>query len=392
MQDIDDSQTVTVKLDKIATVDVEISALEGALNIDNLNRQFIEPAAVALAQKINSDGLALYKDIPYVCGTPGTTPSKLEDITAVRKVLNANKVPTSGRRAVWDVEADAAFTTIPAIVNAEKSGSTAALREGSIGRLFGLDNYMSQAVKHHTAGTLSAAVKPKEATKTGATQLTLAATAVTGALKKGDILTILGDTYVVTADAAAASNEITVPIYPALKKNVTTATNVTVAGDHTANLAFVAPAFAFVTRPLVTPAGVDCYTTSYHGRRLADHYVCIRRRSMYKFKIENTELEYNFADADAVECFEKAMLMLGEQMQNVPKEKSGSEQIRYVCKSVFAVLDMIFGDGTAKKIFGATCDMMRCMNAVDALVTARYEADAQLSEQMRALNGKNYIK
>ena len=265
MQDIDDSQTVTVKLDKIATVDVEISALEGALNIDNLNRQFIEPAAVALAQKINSDGLALYKDIPYVCGTPGTTPSKLEDITAVRKVLNANKVPTSGRRAVWDVEADAAFTTIPAIVNAEKSGSTAALREGSIGRLFGLDNYMSQAVKHHTAGTLSAAVKPKEATKAGATQLTLAATAVTGALKKGDILTILGDTYVVTSDASAASNEITVPIYPALKKDVTTATNVTVAGNHTANLAFVAPAFAFVTRPLVTPAGVDCYTTSYNG-------------------------------------------------------------------------------------------------------------------------------
>ena len=113
---------------------------------------------------------------------------------------------------------------------------------------------------------------------------------------------------------------------------------------------------------------------------------------MYKFKIENTELEYNFADADAVECFEKAMLMLGEQMQNVPKEKSGSEQIRYVCKSVFAVLDMIFGDGTAKEIFGTTCDMMRCINAVDALVTARYEADAQLSEQMRALNGKSYIK
>ena len=134
---------------------------------------------------------------------------------------------------------------------------------------------------------------------------------------------------------------------------------------------------------------------------------------MYKFKIENTELEYNFADADAVECFEKAA-ELGSTMglalladciykgrgtrtnhakaRRVPKEKSGSEQIRYVCKSVFAVLDMIFGDGTAKKIFGATCDMMRCMNAVDALVTARYEADAQLSEQMRALNGKSYIK
>lgn len=168
-----------------------------------------------------------------------------------------------------------------------KSGSTAALREGSIGRLFGLDNYMSQAVKHHTAGTLSAAIKPKESTKAGATQLTLAATAVTGALKKGDILTILGDTYVVTADAAAASNEITVPIYPALKKDVTTATNVTVAGDHTANLAFVAPAFAFVTRPLVTPAGVDCYTTSYNGisLRVTKGYDMKHKREMLSMDV-----------------------------------------------------------------------------------------------------------
>lgn len=264
-QDIDDSQTVTVKLDKIATVDVEISALEGALNIDDLNRQFIEPAAVALAQKINSDGLELYKDIPYVCGTAGTTPSALTDLAAVRKVLNANKVPTAGRRAVWDTEADAAFTTIPAIVNAEKSGSTQALREGSIGRLFGLDNYMSQAVKRHEAGTLSAAVKPKSETSAGATSITLSATAVTGSLKKGDVLTIAGKTYVVTADAAAASNEITVNIYPALQDTVTTSTAVAVAESHTANLAFVPMAFAFVTRPLVVPSGVECYTTSYNG-------------------------------------------------------------------------------------------------------------------------------
>ena len=254
-QDIDDGQTVTVKLDKIATVDVEISALEGALNIDDLNRQFIEPAAVALAQKINSDGLELYKDIPYVCGTAGTTPGDLTDLAAVRKVLNANRVPTSGRCAVWDTEADAAFTTIPSIVNAEKSGSTQALREGSIGRLFGLDNYMSQAVKRHEAGSLSAAVKPKSETSAGATSITLSAASVTGSLKKGDILTIAGKTYVVTADAAAASNEITVNIYPALQDTVTTNTTVAVAESHTANLAFVPMAFAFVTRPLVVPSG-----------------------------------------------------------------------------------------------------------------------------------------
>ncbi|QNO17351.1 P22 phage major capsid protein family protein [Caproicibacterium amylolyticum] len=291
-QDLDDSQTMEVTLDKIATVDVDIQAIEGATNVDDLNRQFIEPAAVALAQKINSDGLDCYKDIPYISGTVGTTPSTLDDLAAVRKVLNANKVPTSGRVAVWDTEADAKFTTIPAIVNAEKSGTTSALREGSIGRIFGLDNYMSQAVKHHAAGTLSAAVKPKTSVFKGATSLTLSATAVTGKLVKGDILTILGDSYVVTADAVADSNEVTVPIYPALKRDVTTATVVTLTSDHTANLAFNPMAFAFVVRPLVQPSGVESYVTSYNGISLR---VTKGYDMKYKKELLSMDVLYSYA-------------------------------------------------------------------------------------------------
>lgn len=266
-QDIKE-ETVEVVLDKIATVDVEISALEGATNINDLQRQFIEPAVAALAEKINRDGLALYADIPNVAGTAGTTPHELTDLAAVRKALNAQKVPVQGRVAVWDTEADGAFAAIPAIVNAEKSGSTQALREGSIGRIFGLDNYMSQAVCRHTKGNLSADVKPKASTAAGVDTLTLSAAAVTGKLVKGDILTILGSTYVVREDATAASNEITVKIFPALKKAVTTTTSVAVMGDHTANLAFNPMAFAYVTRPLVTPAGVESYVTSYNGLSL----------------------------------------------------------------------------------------------------------------------------
>lgn len=99
--------SVPVTLDKIATVDVEITAIQGATNINDLQRQVLEPAAVALAQKINSDGLALYKDIPYICGTAGTAPSTLKDLADVRRVLNANKAPVSPRYAVWDTAADA---------------------------------------------------------------------------------------------------------------------------------------------------------------------------------------------------------------------------------------------------------------------------------------------
>ena len=69
-QDMNDD-AVDVVLDHIATVDARASAIETAAGLDDLNRAFIEPAAAALAEKINRDGLKLYQDIPYVVGTAG---------------------------------------------------------------------------------------------------------------------------------------------------------------------------------------------------------------------------------------------------------------------------------------------------------------------------------
>ncbi len=112
--------SVTVTLDHIASVDVEASAVDMAMSIDDLTRVFIEPAAVALAEKINRDGLDLYKDIPYCVGTPGATADSLEKLADVSKGLNDRKVPTENRVALWDTAADAKLKTIPAIVNAEK--------------------------------------------------------------------------------------------------------------------------------------------------------------------------------------------------------------------------------------------------------------------------------
>lgn len=270
-------ESVEVTLDKIASVDIEISALEGALNVDDINRIFTEPAAVALAQKINSDGLTLYKDIPYVHGTAGTTPSAKTDFTSLRKMLNENKAPVAPRRAIWDPEAEAKFLELDSFSEVDKCGSTQALRDGSIGRLFGFENYMSQAVKTHTKGTLAAGagtspiIRVKTAVTTAGNEITLephggSNPTLTGTLKVGDILTIDGKTYTVTADATAADNKIEVDIYPAIV--VAAEKAVTVTANHTANLAFHPSAFAFVTRPLVKPSGVDSYVTSYNGLSL----------------------------------------------------------------------------------------------------------------------------
>ena len=264
--------TVDVKLDKIATVDVSAEAIETATNINDLNRQFVEPAAVALAEKINSDGLLMYKDVPTATGTAGTTPSGLADFANARMQLNVQKVPTAGRNAIWDPAAEAKFLTVEAIVNAEKSGSTEALRNGSIGRVMGFDNYMAQGVKKHTTGiTAATAVKVNGAVTAGATTLSIDGTALTGKLVKGDLMTIGGVNYVVTEDsAAAAANAIAgVKVYPALPA-IADDTSVTLIASHTANLAFNPFAFAFVNRPLINPdgEGVASYVTNYNNLSL----------------------------------------------------------------------------------------------------------------------------
>ena len=270
-QDINES-SVDVKLDKLATVDVAAGAVESAVNLGSeeaLERDFIEPAIHALAEKINSDGLELYRDVAACVGTAGTAMSSLGDLSAVRKKMNEMRIPVGSRVAILDTEADANLVTVPALVNAEKSGDTRALRQGSLGRVFGIDYFMSQAIKKHVTGINSAtAVKLSAATNAGDTTLSLTATALTGKLVRGDLLFIGSDSYTVTEDSAAASgNAISgVKVYPALRAYAQN-TAVTLIGSHTANLAFDPNAFAFVTRPLINPdgQGVESYVTSYNG-------------------------------------------------------------------------------------------------------------------------------
>lgn len=289
-QDMNDD-AVDVVLDHIATVDARASAIETAACIDDLNRAFIEPAAAALAEKINRDGLKLYADIPYATGSAGVTPSALSDLSDARRMLNLNRAPLNGRVAVWDTEADAKLTQLPAIVNAEKSGSVAALREGCLGRIYGVDHYMSQGVcRHQTGLTAATSVKVNGAVSAGATQLNLDGSSLEGKLLRGDLLKIAGKTYVVTEDSAqATSNAIAgVKVYPALPATANDA-DVETIGSHTANLAFHPMAFAYVTRPLANPdgQGVASYVTSFNGisLRVTKGYDQKYKRSIYSMDV-----------------------------------------------------------------------------------------------------------
>ncbi len=254
-----------VKLDTLATVDAAISAWD-AYDEDTIRRVFIEPAAAALAEKINRDGLALYKDVYQCAGVAGTAPDGLDDLADAAYALDMAKVPTDMRKAVWSPAAAAKLKQIPAVVNADKCGDTTALRTGAIGQVFGVEHYMSQAICSHTAGTVAGTGTLTVKTSVeagGSVTITSTASLAGKTLVKGDILTVGGKSYAVAADAAGSGNDITVQVSPAMTADAGTA--VTVMGNHEANLVFHPHAFAFVTRPLSAPAGVESYVTTYGG-------------------------------------------------------------------------------------------------------------------------------
>lgn len=298
---------VGVKLDKIADVSVEWGSVEAAVNMgDSKVAQIVEGMAAALAQKVNGDGLDLYKFIPYVLGTAGTTPSALSDLSNVRKSLNSRNVPLTDRRAVWDVEADAAFTQLANLVKVSESGTPKALRDGEIGRVFGLDNYMSQAVKEHTQGTAISGNKTiavAAAASAGSDSISVDSAAAAGTLKAGDVIKIGNNVYNVAEDVAAiGTTAATVKLAQPLVANVADEAAITLPtyaaskSAYTANLGFHRDAFAFVTRPLIAPTDKDSYVTSYNGVSLR----VVKGYDMkYKKYMLSVDLVYGYKTLDA---------------------------------------------------------------------------------------------
>ena len=259
-------------LDKIADTTVEWGAIEAATRIgDRKVTKILEGMASAIAEKINDDGAGLYADIPYFTGTAGTTPDGVDDFANARKLLNKNRCPKANRNIVWNDDADAAMIQLDSFKNAAASGTTAALREASLGRVYGFENYSSQGLKSHSTGiTASTSVKVNGAVAKGAGKISFDGTALTGKFKKGDLLQIGAKQFVVAADSAdAASNAIAdVAVYPAAPAAIADNADVTLVGNYAANMAFHRDAFAFVTRPLLVPADKESYTTSVSGSPL----------------------------------------------------------------------------------------------------------------------------
>jgi hypothetical protein len=302
-QDVTEGK-VTLQINKVAGVDFKFTSQQLTLNIAQLAERVMQPALVQVANQIDVDVMALYKDVPQWVGTPGTLIQSFAGFAKGAQNLDQRSVPQGMRSAVLapaDYWAMAGSQT--ALFNNSINGQ--AYRRGRIGEVGGIDTYMSQNAPTFTTGPfggtplINGASQNTTYDTTGANTQTLITDGWTAAaaarVKTGDVFTIANvfdvnpvtkatlpflKQFVVKADGSSdASGNLTLTISPQIITSGAFQT-VSVAPADNAALTFVGSAntnysnslmfdknaFALCMVPMVKPPGaVDVSRVSKNG-------------------------------------------------------------------------------------------------------------------------------
>lgn len=308
---------VPVVLDTQFGVDIEFTSQDLALSVDDFSDRFVKPAVATIGNKIDNDGLALYKSVFHRVGTPATVPSALSTYLNAFVKLDNSAAPRDGQRTIImtpQMQAD----IVDALKGLFQQATAIAeqYRTGMMGRAIGADWFMDQNVNAHTVGALGGTPLVVGAGQSGASINTDGWTAsVTGVLKRGDVITFASvdqvnpqsrqsvgalQDFVVTADVNSDGTGLaTIPIDPPITTSgalqtvtASPADNavILIFGSATASASKVSPtgmgfhadAFTLVTADLPVPRGTDM------AARVSDKQLGISLRMIRDYDI-NTD-------------------------------------------------------------------------------------------------------
>lgn len=231
----------------------------GALNI---RQQQIAQAMRTLTNEIENDLCDLYTTFSRAAGTSGTTPfataGNFTDASLVNKILKDNGAPGIGNRLIIDTTAGANMIGLQS--RADIAGDITMQRQGIIQNVGGMQILESAEIQNHTAGTGASATTDNTGYAIGATVLTLAS-AGTGTLLAGDVVTFAGDTnqYVIVSGDTDVSDGGTITLAePGLRVAMSAATKaITVTATSVRNMAFSPSAIVLAQRSPLLPDGGD---------------------------------------------------------------------------------------------------------------------------------------
>lgn len=157
LQDATEDST-TLKLDTLLDVSFPVTSEDMSLRIADFATQLLNPAMEAINQDVDQRLAETLIDAAEGSGGGGTSTwdgTKASTVftgaAGAKALLGRQKAPTVNRFAVFSPEGSGVMLTDPLFVQANQSGWTDGLREGSIGRKFGFDSYETQTFGYGSA-------------------------------------------------------------------------------------------------------------------------------------------------------------------------------------------------------------------------------------------------
>lgn len=232
LQDLTE-QSVNLQLNQQKGVDLDFNSDDLLLSLDDFSNRFLKSAAATIANEIDKDGLALYKDVfnhATISGTPA-----LSDVLSAGVKLDRGAVPRDGLRSlVVGPQEQADFVDALKGLFHSSEEIERQYEQGNMGLAAGFMWSMDQNINTHTVGVATGTPLVNGASQTGSSLATDGWTNdTTGILLDGDIITLAGvnsvnprskqdngvlQQFVVTADAnsGATTGPATLSISPAI--------------------------------------------------------------------------------------------------------------------------------------------------------------------------------
>jgi hypothetical protein len=262
-------------------VDLNFTAVDLTMSLDDFSERIIEPAVSVLAANIEADALTMANDVYNVVNNIGST-LNMRQMLLAKKLLTDSLAPSGTRNLLMNTQ-----DTVDAIDNLkglfqDSTQIAKQYREGVLGTTAGFGDIMENTILGGTATGTAAAATGYTVNGAGQTGSSIVVAAGATTFKKGDVIT-LGinrvhpetkadtgtlQTFVVTADYAGGAGSL--QIAPAIvtsggRQNVVASpgngAGVAKIGGASAvyrpSLAFHKDAFTFATADLVMPDGVD---------------------------------------------------------------------------------------------------------------------------------------
>lgn len=155
---------------------------------------YLDPAVHALARNFDLICMSQYAQFldnqsGYIDGL--STSNIVESIVDSRRIMNNNKAPDMGRNLLWNPNSEAIALQAEAFTSAERIGDNGtALREASLGRLYGYNNWMSQNTPAISGAVDEVVGAVNNASGYAAGTTTLTVDGFTGELTAGSFLKI----------------------------------------------------------------------------------------------------------------------------------------------------------------------------------------------------------